>query len=68
MYMDWFVLAGVSRNIDYRLIDTWLLYKDLLNSTEGECEKVWNYMKDGWIIALHMWQKKDNFEQYKLLL
>jgi P4 family phage/plasmid primase-like protien len=71
IYIDWIRIGWCLRNIDYRLIDTWITFsKRSSKFTEGECEKVWNYMKDDGLGlgTLHMWAKKDNLNQYKALI
>ena len=70
-YMDWIRLGWCLRTIDYRLLDRWVEFsKKSSKYTDGECDKIWNYMKeDGLSIgSLHMWAKQDNLELYKEII
>lgn len=67
-YNEWIRVGWCLRNIDYRLLDCWINFSQKSPKfVDGECEKVWNYMKDDGlgIGTLHMWAKQDNLEQYK---
>jgi len=67
-YNDWIRTGWCLRNIDYRLLNTWITFSAKSNKfVEGECEKYWNFMKDDGlgIGTLCMWAKKDNPELFK---
>jgi len=67
-YTDWIRVGWCLRTIDHRLLHEWVIFsKKSSKYNDGECEKLWNYMKeDGLGIGtLHMWAKQDNPEQYK---
>jgi P4 family phage/plasmid primase-like protien len=67
-YQEWIRVGWCLRNIDCRLLPAWIEFsKKSSKFMEGECEKVWNYMKeDGLGIGtLHMWSKADNPDQYR---
>lgn len=69
-FNEWIRIGWCLRNIDYRLLNTWIKFsKKSEKFIEGECEKLWNYMKeDGLCIGtLHMWAKQDNPELYNKL-
>jgi len=71
IYIDWIRVGWCLRNIDHRLLETWVEFsKKSSKFRDGECEKVWNYMKDDGlgIGTLHMWAKQDNLEQYKSII
>ena len=71
IYIDWIRVGWCLRNIDYRLLEIWINFsKKSPKFNDGECEKVWNYMKDDGlgIGTLHMWAKQDNLEQYKTII
>ena len=70
-YQKWVRLGWCLRNIDYRLIDVWIEFSQRSPKfQEGECEKMWNYMKDDGlnIGSLHLWAKEDNPDEYKNLI
>lgn len=70
-YTDWIRVGWCLRNIDHRLLDKWIDFsKKSPKFIDGECEKIWNYMKeDGLGIGtLHMWAKQDNIDLYKELI
>lgn len=67
-YPLWIRLGWCLRNIDYRLLDTWDEFsRQSSKYREGECERIWNYMKDDGLNvgSLHLWAKEDNPEEYK---
>lgn len=67
-YQKWIRLGWCLRNIDYRLLDTWIEFSRKSSKfQEGECEKMWNYMKDDGLNvgSLHLWAKEDNSNSYK---
>jgi P4 family phage/plasmid primase-like protien len=66
-YTDWINLGWVLRNIDYRLLDTWIEFSKISSSyMEGECQVLWNKMrKDNMGIGtLRWWAKQDNMAKY----
>lgn len=66
-YNDWIRLGWCLRNIDHRLMNDWIEFsKKSPKFQEGECERLWTYMKKCGLGAgtLHMWAKKDNPVQY----
>jgi P4 family phage/plasmid primase-like protien len=70
-YDDWINLGWVLRNIDYRLLDTWIEFSKIGSSyIEGECQKLWNRMrKDNMGIGtLKWWAQQDNEEKYQIIL
>ena len=65
---SWIRVGWCFRNIDNRLLDKWIEFsKKNVKFQEGECEKLWPYMKsDGLGMGtLHMWAKHDNEEKYR---
>lgn len=70
-YHKWIRLGWCLRNIDFRLLDTWIEFsKRSPKFEEGGCERVWNYMKDDGlnIGSLHLWAKEDNAEAYREIM
>lgn len=70
-FTDWIRVGWCLRNIDHRLLDAWISFsKKSPKFQDGECEKIWNYMKeDGLGIGtLHMWAKLDNLDKYKEII
>ncbi len=68
-YYDWIRVGWCLRNIDHRLLDKWVAFsKKSPKFKAGECERVWNYMRqDGACLGmgtLHLWAKQDDPEQY----
>jgi P4 family phage/plasmid primase-like protien len=68
-YNDWIRVGWCVRNIDHRLLDTWIDFsKKSRKFVEGECQKYWNYMRqDGACLGmgtLHLWAKNDSPERY----
>jgi P4 family phage/plasmid primase-like protien len=66
-YDDWINLGWVLRNIDYRLLDTWVEFSKIGSSyVEGECQKLWNKMRKDHmgIGTLKWWAKQDNIMKY----
>jgi P4 family phage/plasmid primase-like protien len=67
-YEDWINLGWVLRNIDYRLIDTWIEFSKIGSSyVEGECQKLWNKMRKDHmgIGTLKWWARQDNPNKYQ---
>jgi P4 family phage/plasmid primase-like protien len=70
-YNDWIRLGWCLRNIDHRLADVWETFSKRSDKYhEGECLKIWNYMKEGGlgIGTLHMWAKHDNMDAYREIM
>lgn len=66
-YDDWINLGWVLRNIDYRLMNTWIEFSKIGSSyVEGECQKLWNKMRKDHmgIGTLKWWAKQDNIVKY----
>lgn len=67
-YQKWIRLGWCLRNIDHRLLETWVEFsKRSSKFQDGECEKMWNYMKDDGLNvgSLHLWAKEDNINAYR---
>lgn len=70
-YDDWINLGWVLRNIDYRLLDTWIEFSKIGSSyVEGECQKLWNKMRKDHmgIGTLKWWAKQDNITRYNEII
>lgn len=70
-YDDWINLGWVLRNIDYRLLDTWIEFSKIGSSyVEGECQKLWNKMRKDHmgIGTLKWWAKQDNLTRYNEII
>lgn len=70
-YHDWVRLGWCLRNIDYRLLETWVEFsKGSSKYMEGECESLWRTMRRGGLGlgTLYMWAKKDNPDAYRELI
>jgi len=66
-YDDWINLGWVLRNIDFRLLDTWVEFSKIGSSyIEGECQKLWNKMRKDHmgVGTLKWWAKQDNHSKY----
>lgn len=62
-YQDWIRVGWCLRTIDYRLLNKWIDFsKKSEKFVEGECERMWPYMRDDGlgIGTLYMWAKQDN--------
>ena len=67
-YEEWINLGWVLRNIDYRLLDTWIEFSKIGTAyVEGECQTLWNKMrKDNMGLGtLRWWAKLDNKNKYE---
>ena len=67
-YSDWIRLGWCLRNIDHRLLDTWIDFsKRSSKYVEGECPRLWNSMRTSGlgIKTLHMWARHDSPEKYR---
>lgn len=70
-YQEWIRVGWCLRNIDYRLLTKWIDFsKKSPKFKEGECERLWNHMKDDGlgIGTLYMWAKQDNPEAFRIIL
>lgn len=70
-YDDWIRLAWCLRNIDHRLLDKWIEFsKKSSKYVDGECEKLWNHMRDDGLGmgTLCMWAKQDNKDAYEKIM
>jgi P4 family phage/plasmid primase-like protien len=70
-YDDWINLGWVLRNIDYRLLDTWIEFSKIGSAyIEGECQNLWNKMRKDHmgIGTLRWWAKQDNIRKYNELI
>lgn len=70
-YEEWIKLGWTLRNIDYRLLDTWIEFSRLGSKyVEGECQNMWNKMKSDTlgIGTLRWWARNDNPKQYDTIL
>jgi P4 family phage/plasmid primase-like protien len=66
-YTDWINLGWVLRNIDYRLLETWVEFSKISSAyIEGECQLLWDKMrKDNMGLGtLRWWAKQDNAVKY----
>jgi P4 family phage/plasmid primase-like protien len=66
-YTDWINLGWVLRNIDYRLLETWIEFSKISSAyIEGECQLLWDKMrKDNMGLGtLRWWAKQDNPIKY----
>lgn len=64
-YQEWIRVGWCLRNIDHRMLDAWIAFsKTSSKYKEGECERLWHYMRDDGlgIGTLYMWAKQDNPE------
>lgn len=66
-YNDWIKLGWILRNIDYRLLDSWIEFSEISDkNTSGECEKLWDRMRQDTLGmgTLRYWAKNDNPSEY----
>jgi len=66
-YADWINLGWVLRNIDYRLLETWVEFSKISSVyIEGECQQIWDKMKKDnmGVGTLRWWAKQDNIVSY----
>jgi len=66
-YDDWINLGWTLRNIDFRLLNTWIEFSKISTSyMEGECQSLWNKMKKEnlGMGTLRWWAKEDNLQKY----
>jgi phage/plasmid-associated DNA primase len=70
-YNDWIRMGWCLRNIDHRLLETWVdVSRKSPKYMEGECPRLWRTMRQGrlGIGTLHMWARHDAPEQYRDLM
>lgn len=70
-YEDWIKTGWTLRNIDYRLLDTWVEFSRLSSKyIEGECQKLWNGMRMDTLGmgTLRWWAKEDNPVKYSEIM
>lgn len=70
-YTEWIYLGWALRNIDHRLLETWIEFsRNSGKFKEGECEKIWDNMKEDTMGmgTLRWWAKNDNSEKYNEIL
>jgi P4 family phage/plasmid primase-like protien len=66
-YEEWIKLGWTLRNIDDRLLKTWVDFSQVSTKyVSGECEKLWSRMRMDTlgIGSLHYWAKQDNAAEY----
>jgi P4 family phage/plasmid primase-like protien len=66
-YDDWINLGWTLRNIDYRLLNTWIEFSKISSSyMEGECQNLWDKMRKENLSmgTLRWWAKQDNPQRY----
>lgn len=69
-YQEWIRVGWCLRNIDYRLLGSWIEFsKKSSKYNEGECERIWSYMRDDGlgVGTLYMWAKQDNNDGFNEL-
>jgi P4 family phage/plasmid primase-like protien len=70
-YEDWIKLGWTLRNIDYRLLDSWVeLSRVSSKYIEGECQNMWNRMRNDTmgIGTLRWLARQDNERRYHEIL
>ncbi len=70
-YDDWINLGWALRNIDYRLLNTWIEFSKISSSfVEGECQQLWDKMKKENLSmgTLRWWAKQDNHQRYNEII
>jgi P4 family phage/plasmid primase-like protien len=70
-YDDWINLGWALRNIDYRLLNTWIEFSKISSSfVEGECQQLWDKMKKEHLSmgTLRWWAKQDNPQRYNEII
>ena len=70
-YDDWITLGWVLRNIDYRLLPTWIEFSKISSSyIEGECQRLWDKMRKDHMGmgTLRWWAKNDNIRRYNEII
>lgn len=70
-YEDWIKLGWTLRNIDYRLLDSWVEFSRVSSKyVEGECQRLWNNMRIDTLgmATLIWWARNDNPVKYNELV
>ena len=71
-YDTWVRVGWALRNIDHRLLDTWVAFSRMSSKfVEGDCEKKWSKMRmDGTlgIGSLRFWARHDKPDVYKSIM
>ena len=71
-YDSWIRVGWCCRNIDNRLLNSWISFSKKSSKfvDEDECEQAWRYMKESGlgIGTLCMWAKNDNPDQYESIV
>jgi P4 family phage/plasmid primase-like protien len=70
-YDEWITLGWVLRNIDYRLLDSWIEFSKIGSSyVEGQCQNLWDKMRKDHmgIGTLRWWAKQDNHIKYEEII
>lgn len=70
-YDDWIHLGWALRNIDYRLLNTWIEFSKISsNYVENECQQLWDRMKKEHLTmgTLRWWAKQDNIQKYNEII
>jgi P4 family phage/plasmid primase-like protien len=70
-YNDWINLGWALRNIDYRLLNTWIEFSKISTSyVEGECQQLWDRMRKEHLSmgTLRWWAKQDNLQKYNEII
>jgi P4 family phage/plasmid primase-like protien len=66
-YEEWIKLGWTLRNIDFRLLDSWVDFSRLASKyVEGECQNLWNRMRTDTLGmgTLRWWAREDNPMKY----
>ena len=67
-YEEWIKLGWTLRNIDHRLLDTWVEFSRVSSKyIEGECQKLWNTMRTDTMGmgTMRWWARHDNPQKYE---
>jgi len=70
-YNDWINLGWALRNIDYRLLNTWIEFSKISSTyVEGECQQLWDKMRKEHLSmgTLRWWAKQDNLQKYNEII
>jgi P4 family phage/plasmid primase-like protien len=70
-YDDWINLGWALRNIDYRLLNTWIEFSKISSSyVEGQCSQLWDKMRKEHLSmgTLRWWAKQDNLQKYNEII
>jgi P4 family phage/plasmid primase-like protien len=70
-YENWIRLGWTLRNIDYRLLETWIDFSKVSSKyVEGECQSLWNKMRNESLGmgTLRWWAREDNRAKYEEIL